>query len=343
MSKLSAFITAVAGAELSPREAVVLRSAQPCGVILFGRNVYHPAQVRKLTDAIRQAVGSDDLLILIDQEGGRVQRLGPPHWRWLPPARHYAEVYARNSRNAVTAAQLVARLMAQELRDVGINTDCTPVLDLPVRGSHAIIGDRAFGETPAPVVALGGAFARGLIAGGVLPVIKHIPGHGRATLDSHFGLPVVNTPRAELTVTDFAPFANLANLPAAMTAHVVFSAIDPAAPASVSPIVTNEIIRGAIGFDGLLMSDDLGMHALSGTIDARARAVLAAGSDLALVCSGTLADTEAVAAVVPKLAGRSVARFEKASAVIRQQPESFEKPAAERALAAICRLRPESV
>lgn len=343
MSKLAAFITAVAGSELSAKEAAVLAATRPCGVILFHRNIYNPQQVRRLTDAIRTAIPSDDLMILVDQEGGRVQRLGPPHWRWLPPAKHYASVYTRNSGNAVLAAQLVARLMAQELRDVGINTNCTPVLDLPALGCHAIIGDRAFGETPAQVVALGGAVARGMMAGGVVPVVKHIPGHGRATMDSHVALPVVATSRAELTVTDFAPFANLAHLPVAMSAHVVFSAIDPKTPASISPIVTKEIIRGAIGFDGLLMSDDIAMHALSGTVEARARAVYAAGSDLVLLCSGGIAETEAVAGVAPTLSGRSLERFEKAVAVFRQQATGYDKVASERALAAICRLRPESV
>lgn len=343
MTQLSAFITALSGPDLTAEEAAALRDIRPCGVILFGRNVVDPAQVRRLTEAVRAAVQSDHLMLLIDQEGGRVQRLKPPHWRALPPGAHYAALYAHDPARAVEAAELVARLMADELRDVGLNTDCTPVLDLPVPGSHAIIGDRAFGEAPGQVVALGGAVARGMMAGGVLPVIKHIPGHGRATKDSHLDLPVVDTPRADLTVTDFAPFAGLAHVPAAMTAHVVFTALDAAAPASTSAIVTREIIRGAIGFDGLLMSDDLGMQALQGTITERASAVFAAGSDIALLCSGDLAETQAVAAVAPPLAGRARERLERASAVFRQQPQAFDKAEAERALAEICKARPESV
>ncbi len=343
MARLSAFITALAGTEITSRERDVLSSARPCGVILFARNIADPDQVRRLTDDIRQAIASEDLMILIDQEGGRVQRLRPPHWRSLPAGAAYARCYADDPDRAVEATTLVARLMAQELREVGINTDCTPVLDLPVAGSHAIIGDRAFGETPAQVVALGGAVARGMMEGGVLPVIKHIPGHGRATKDSHLDLPMVDTPRAELTVTDFAPFASLAHLPAAMTAHVVFTSLDPDRPASISPSVTKDVIRGAIGFNGLLMSDDLGMKALTGSIEEKARAVFQAGSDLALLCSGDLAETEAVAAVAPPLEGQGVARLRKASAVFLQQPRPFDVPTAELALAEICKARPESV
>jgi beta-N-acetylhexosaminidase len=233
--------------------------------------------------------------------------------------------------------------MAHDLREAGFNTDCAPVLDLPVAGSHAVIGDRAFGNTPGQVVALAGSVARGFTAGGVLSVIKHIPGHGRATKDSHLDLPVVDTPRAELTVTDFAPFAALAHVPAAMTAHVVFSSIDEKLPASISPVMTAEVIRGAIGFNGLLMSDDLGMHALSGTAAEKARAVFDAGSDVALLCSGDLSETKAVAAVAPALEGVALARLQRASAVFRQQPQPFDVREAEQALAEICRARAESV
>ncbi len=343
MSTHSAFITALGGLELSSEEAAVLRAVRPCGVILFARNISDPEQVRRLTGAVREAIASDDLMILVDQEGGRVQRMKPPHWSLLPPGSHYAQCYVQDAAHALVATRLVARLMAEELRDVGINTDCAPVLDLPVPGSHAIIGDRAFGDTPAQVVALGGAQAQGLIAGGVLPVIKHVPGHGRATKDSHLDLPVVDTPRAELTVTDFATFAALARLPAAMTAHVVFSTIDPERPASTSGTVTRDVIRGAIGFDGLLMSDDLGMKALEGTVAEKAKAVFDAGSDVALLCSGDLAETKAVAEVAPALAGVPLARLRRASAVFRQQPQDFDRAAARQALAEICKARPESV
>lgn len=343
MTPLSAFITALAGPELRPDERDVLRATRPCGVILFARNIVDPAQLGRLTSAIRDAVASEHLMLLVDQEGGRVQRLTAPHWRKYPAGAQYAALYAEEPDLAVRAAELTTRLIARDLRYAGFNTDCAPVLDLPVAGSHAIIGDRAFGTTPAQVVALAGAVARGFMAGAVLPVIKHIPGHGRATKDSHLDLPVVATPRAELTVTDFAPFAALADVPAAMTAHVVFTDLDAAHPASTSPSVTADIIRGVIGFDGLLMSDDLGMKALSGTVAENAKAVLAAGSDVALLCSGSLDETKAVAAVTPPLTGKPLARLERASAVFRQQPQPFDVRDAEQALAEICKARPESV
>jgi beta-N-acetylhexosaminidase len=328
---LSAFIASLAGLELGPREAAVLRAAQPCGVILFARNVADPAQVRRLTEAARDAVGAS-ILVLIDQEGGRVRRLRPPHWRELPAAAAYGQLYAADPAEACRAASLAARLTAADLRASGINTNCAPVLDVPVAGSHDIIGDRAYGASPRQVWALGRAVAKGYMAGGVLPVIKHMPGHGRATKDSHLELPVVAATRAELEQSDLAPFRHCADLPAAMTAHVLFTAIDAEQPASTSARVTADIMRGAIGFDGLLMSDDLGMKALSGSIAERAGAVLAAGSDLALVCSGDLADTEAVAKAVPPLGGASLRRFEHACATFAQQ-QPFDVAEAEACLA----------
>jgi beta-N-acetylhexosaminidase len=328
---LSAFIASLAGPELGQGEASALRDARPCGVILFARNVSEPAQVRRLTEAARDAVGSD-ILVLIDQEGGRVRRLRPPHWRELPPARAYGQLYPADPLQACRAARLAARLAAAELRASGINTNCTPVLDLPVANSHDIIGDRAYGASPEQVSALGRAVAEGHMAGGVLPVIKHIPGHGRASKDSHHDLPVVSATLDELEATDFATFRSLADMPAAMTAHVVFEAVDNGRPASISPRVTAEVIRGAIGFGGLLMSDDLGMKALSGGMAERAKAVLSAGSDVALVCSGDLAETEAVAAVVAPLQGASLARYERARAVFGQQ-QPFDVAEAEACLA----------
>jgi beta-N-acetylhexosaminidase len=315
---LAAFITALAGTELASAEAAAFRALRPCGIILFARNVRDPDQVRTLADAARECVG-EDILILIDQEGGRVRRLKPPHWRELPPAAAYGRLYAADLHQACEAAYLAARLTAADLLACGINTNCAPVLDVPVSGSHAIIGDRAYASETDIVCRLGRSVAEGYMDGGVLPVMKHIPGHGRATKDSHLDLPIVTASRQELDASDFAAFRALADVPAAMTAHVVFEAVDPHRPASVSPLVTAEIIRGAIGFDGLLMSDDLGMKALSGSIGDRAQAVIAAGSDVALVCSGNLADTEAAAAAVPRLKGRSLERFERARAVLRQQ------------------------
>ena len=328
---LSAFITGLAGLELDAREAAVLRAARPCGVILFARNVADPTQVRRLCEDARDAVGSD-VLVLVDQEGGRVRRLLPPQWRLLPAAAAYGRLYADDAAEACRTARLAAQLTAAELGACGINTNCVPVLDVPAPGSHDIIGDRAYGAAVRQVAALGRAVAEGHIAGGVLPVMKHVPGHGRATKDSHLELPAVTAPVAELERTDFAAFRACADLPAAMTAHVVFEAVDRDRPASASARVIADVVRGAIGFSGLLMSDDLGMRALEGTVAERARAVLSAGCDLALVCSGNPADTEAVAAVAPQLGGAALARFERAHAIIGRR-QSFDIAEAEGCLA----------
>jgi len=332
----SAFITGLAGHVLTAREAALLKAAQPCGIILFQRNIGEPDEVRRLVEAARTAVGAADFLVLIDQEGGRVQRLRPPHWCNRPAAARYGAAHARDPDGAVRAARFAAGLAAQELVALGINTSCAPVLDLPVPGGHDVIGDRAYGNTPERVIALGRAVAEGLLAGGVLPVIKHIPGHGRATKDSHRELPSVPTGRAELEASDFLPFRALADLPAAMTAHVVFAAIDPAAPASISEPVTREVIRGFIGFDGLLLSDDLGMAALAGSMPERAQAVLRAGSDVALLCAGDILEAEAVAAVVPALTEPARARFERACAAIRP-PQALDVAAAEACIAEVLR------
>jgi beta-N-acetylhexosaminidase len=333
---LSAFITGLEGPELTAREAAVLRQARPCGVILFARNAVDPNQLRRLTEAASAAVG-EQILVLIDQEGGRVQRLRPPQWRALPAAAAYARAFARDPGRAVWAAHAAARLTAADLRAVGINTNCAPLLDVPAPGSHGVIGDRAYGSRTEEVAALGAAVAEGLMAGGVLPVMKHIPGHGRATTDSHFDLPLVRASREELEAVDFVPFRKLATLPAAMTAHVLFTACDAQAPASISKRVTEEVIRGRIGFDGLLMSDDLAMRALSGSVADKAAAVIAAGSDLVLACTGGLEEAEAVASVVPTLAGKALARFERARAVFGQQ-QPFEVAEAEACLAEVLHL-----
>jgi beta-N-acetylhexosaminidase len=328
----NAFITGVSGETLTPAEAAFLKSAAPAGLILFGRNCISHEQIRRLVGDAREAQGSDDFLVLIDQEGGRVQRLRPPLGRALPAADAYARLYAEDAAIAKDAAFLAARLLADDLKALGINTDCAPVLDVPVAGAHDIIGDRAYGREPAQVAALARAVAEGFMAGGVLPVIKHIPGHGRATADSHLELPVVGEPHAVLSETDFAPFKALADMPAAMTAHVVFTAIDGQAPASTSRRVTQDIIRGEIGFDGLLMSDDLSMKALTGTFAERTRAVLAAGSDLALHCNGVLAEMEQVAAATPALAGEALRRFHAALAVLKRC-DSYDSARAETQLA----------
>lgn len=305
-------ITGVAGHVLTDGETAFLKAARPAGIILFARNCDSHAQIRALVSAAHEAIGAHDLLVLIDQEGGRVQRLRPPLGRALPPGATYATLYAADPDAAVAAARSAAWLVGRDLLDLGINTNCAPVADVPVPGSHDIIGDRAYGHEPGQVAALARGVAEGLLAAGVLPVVKHIPGHGRATADSHLALPVVEASRAELSATDFAAFRALRDLPAAMTAHVVFTAVDAAQPASTSAIVTRDVIRGDIGFDGLLMSDDLTMHALSGSLRARAEAVIAAGSDVALHCNGRLEEMEQVAAGVPALSGEALSRFGRA-------------------------------
>ncbi len=327
----TALITGLAGTELSGDERKFLRDARPAGIILFTRNCAGHEQIRRLVGEAHSAIGADDVLVLIDQEGGRVQRLRPPLGRALPPAAAYARVFARDPAKAVRMARQAARLLAHDLKSLGINTECAPVLDVPVPGAHDIIGDRAYGRDVATVTALGRAVAEGFMAGGVLPVIKHIPGHGRATSDSHLALPVVSTDAATLRATDFAAFKALADMPAAMTAHVVFSAIDAGAPASTSAKVTREIIRGEIGFNGLLMSDDLGMHALEGPMRTRAAAVIAAGSDVALHCSGNLAEMHEAEAGVSALAGDAARRFANAVAVF-SRAEPFDISGAEASL-----------
>ena len=312
---LSSFVAGCSGHELTPDERAFFRDARPFGFILFRRNIASPDQVRALTASLRATVGRDDAPILIDQEGGRVQRLGPPHWPRYPAGRAFGRLAGTEA--GADAARLGARLIAHDLRSVGIDVDCLPVLDVPVPGSHDVIGDRAYAETPEGVAALGAAAAAGLLDGGVLPVMKHVPGHGRATADSHLGLPRVDASLAELRSRDFRPFRELAHLPAAMTAHVIYEAIDPERPGTVSPRVVGDIIRGEIGFDGLLFTDDLSMKALAGSFRARTEAALAAGCDIALHCNGDLAEMAAVAEGAGILSGSSLARAEAALGRIR--------------------------
>jgi beta-N-acetylhexosaminidase len=332
----AAFIIGLAGPVLTPNEAAFLKSSRPCGIILFARNIQSPDQVRRLVNDAKSAVGSGQMLVLVDQEGGRVQRLGPPHWRVLPSAAGYARLYDANPGFALSAARQVARLTAADLAALGINTNCTPVLDVPVVGSHDVIGDRAYGSAVRQVVALGRAVAEGFVSGGVLPVIKHIPGHGRARADSHVQLPIVTTTQAELERTDFAAFRSLAHLPAAMSAHVVFSEFD-SMPASTSGVVISQVVRGLIGFDGLLISDDLSMKALSGGLRGRAEAVIAGGGDVALHCNGDLVEMQAVAEGVPWLMHASRSRFERALQV-PQQCDDFDAVEAEACLEEVLRL-----
>ena len=326
-----AFITGLAGLDLSRDEQAFLRAERPAGLILFTRNCRDADQIRRLIAESVAAIGTDHILVLVDQEGGRVQRLKPPIARLLPPAAVFAAHHA-DMGAAGQAAFLLARLAADDLTALGINTNCAPVLDVPVPGAHDIIGNRAYSRDPALIARLGQSVADGLMAGGILPVMKHIPGHGRALADSHLELPVVTATAVELSASDFAPFATLKRLPAAMTAHVVFTHLDAAQPASTSRRVTQDVIRGHIGFDGLLMSDDLGMKALNGTFGDRTRAVLEAGSDLALHCNGDLAEMQQVAAAAPVLAGPALQRFERAVAVTRNPRQPYDRASAEAAL-----------
>lgn len=310
MSVPKAAVVGCSGPSLTEDERRLFAASDPLGFILFARNCVDPAQLRRLVDALREAVGRRDALVLIDQEGGRVARLGPPHWRKAPPASEFAAMYRADPRAGIAAARLNARLMAKELADAGINVDCTPVLDIPVAGADPIIGDRAYGDSAEQIAVLGRTVCDGMLDMGVLPVIKHIPGHGRARADSHKTLPVVETSHGELSRTDFIPFRGLAEAaPCAMTAHVVYADIDPEAPATLSRKVIAEIIRREIGFDGLLFSDDLGMGALSGPLAGRTRACLAAGCDVALHCSGVLGETEEVLDAVAELTTEAVRRL----------------------------------
>jgi beta-N-acetylhexosaminidase len=321
-----AFITGVSGLSLTQDERAFLRDARPWGFILFKRNVQDKNQVTALVGEVRHELGRDTA-VLVDQEGGRVQRLGPPHWPAYPPGAAYARLYDRDPAAGLAAARLGARLIAADLLPVGINVDCLPLADVPVSGADAEIGDRAYGSTPQQVSAIAAAIADGLMAGGVLPVLKHIPGHGRATADSHQKLPVVEADRATLDAADFAAFRPLKNLPLGMTAHVVFTAFDPVQPATTSATMIGEVIRGSIGFGGLLMGDDISMGALSGTIAERARASLAAGCDLVLHCNGKMDEMREVASEAPELSGNAKRRAEAALAV-RKSPSGIDLPAA---------------
>ena len=304
---MRAFITGIAGPALTDAERQFLKEAEPWGLIVFKRNVADPDSLRRLVDAFRASVGRQ-APVMIDQEGGRVQRLGPPHWPNYPPGAAYGALYDRDRETGLAAAKLGARLIAADLAALGIDVDSAPIADVPVVGADPIIGDRAYGTAPGKVAAIAAAVAAGLAEGGVLPVLKHIPGHGRATADSHQRLPVVSADRETLEANDFAAFRPLAGLPLGMTAHVVFTAFDPVAPATTSATIVRDVIRDSIGFTGLLMSDDISMGALSGSVDERAKAAIAAGCDVVLHCNGKMAEMLAVAAEAPQLAGEAARR-----------------------------------
>ena len=321
-----AFITGVSGLELTDAEREFLRGAPPWGLILFKRNVDTPDQVSALVEEFRNLVREADAPVLIDQEGGRVARLTPPHWPVYPPGAAFGALYDLDIALGLRAAWLSSRLIAADLTDLGITVDCLPLADVPVAGADAVIGNRAYGTEPAKIAAIARAVTGGLEQGGVLPVLKHIPGHGRATADSHFRLPTVDTPWEELERTDFAAFQPLADLPMAMTAHVVFSAIDPVQPATTSATIIRRVIRGVIGFQGLLMSDDVSMNALAGSIAERTRAIVEAGCDMVLHCNGKLDEMRDVARETPELAGEALERANRALAS-RKPPEPFDRQA----------------
>ena len=322
-----AFITGVSGLALNDAEREFIRVERPWGFILFRRNIETPDQVSRLVQELRDVAGRTDAPILIDQEGGRVQRLGPPHWPVYPPGAVFGALYDLDPAIGLSAARLSSRLIAADLIDLGITVDCLPLADVPVEGSDAVIGNRAYGTEPGKVARIARAVTEGLTEGGVLPVLKHIPGHGRATADSHFRLPTVDTAKSELERTDFAAFQPLADLPMAMTAHVVFSALDPAHPATTSATIIEQVIRGVIGFQGLLMSDDVSMNALSGSIAERTRAIFSAGCDLVLHCNGKLDEMREVAAETPELSGIALDRARQALAS-RRPLQPFDRSAA---------------
>ena len=322
-----AFITGVSGPELNAAEREFIRAERPWGFILFKRNADNPAQVLRLVNELREALGEPDAPVLIDQEGGRVQRLGPPHWPPYPAGAVFGKLYDIDPARGLVAARLSARLIAADLQEVGVSVNCLPLADVPVGGADNVIGNRAYGTEPAKVAAIARAVTEGLEQGGILPVLKHIPGHGRATADSHLKLPRVDTPLGELERTDFAAFQPLADLPMAMTAHVVFSALDPAQPATTSATIINQVIRGVIGFQGLLMSDDVSMNALAGSIAERTAAIVAAGCDMVLHCNGRLDEMREVAREAPVLSGKALARAKRALAS-RKPPQPLDRLAA---------------
>ncbi len=331
-----AVIFGLQGLKLSDEEQRFFREADPWGFILFARNCSTPEQIRALTGELRNCVGRNDAPVLIDQEGGRVQRLKAPLWRKAPEAARFGRLFERDPVRAKEAVALNARLIAAELSALGVNVDCLPVLDVPVAGAHDVIGDRAFSRRPEIVSDLGRVVCESLIESGVLPVIKHVPGHGRAAADSHHALPRVDAPRATLEKSDFIPFRALADMPLAMSAHVVYAAIDPMHAGTTSRLVVNDIIRGHIGFEGLLMTDDMSsnMKALPGSYAKRAQDAIAAGCDVVLHCDGDIAAMREVAAVTPLLSGRAEERAGAALARLRS-PSPFQSAEAVRRLDAL--------
>jgi beta-N-acetylhexosaminidase len=325
LSAPRALILGCSGNALTTAERRLYKFANPLGFILFARNCETPVQIRALVADLRKSVGRPDAPVLIDQEGGRVQRLRPPHWRDAPAASRFGALGDRDA--ALAAVKLNARLIAAELTELGIDVDCVPVLDVPAPDGHGVIGDRAYSSDPAAAARFGRAVADGMLEGAVLPVVKHVPGHGRARSDSHHELPAVDAGWDDLVAKDFAPFKALADLPLAMTAHVLYRAIDAERPATTSPIVIDRVIRRHIGFDGLLISDDIGMSALSGGYAQRVAAILGAGCDVALHCSGVLAEMEEAVAAAAAMTPKALQRWTRARALLKP-PQPFDQTAA---------------
>jgi len=321
-----AFIAGCAGRRLTDDERAFFADELPWGLILFKRNCRSRDQIRALVAEFREIVGRPDAPVLIDQEGGRVQRLGPPGWRSYPSGHVLGRLARDDIESGRRAAWLHGRLIAADLDELGINVDCLPVLDVAASNVSRVIGDRSFGEDPELVADIGRFVCDGLLDGGVLPVLKHIPGHGRASADSHVALPVVSTALGDLVTNDFVPFAALSDMPMAMTAHVLYSDIDHDLPATTSPTVIRSIIRQRIGFDGLLMSDDVSMGALSVDYESRANAVYAAGCDLVLHCNGNIAEMRDIARVAPSLDGLAGERAARALSR-RHSPKRFDAEA----------------
>ena len=336
MTPIGAFISGCSGPVLSTAERDFFARTNPWGLILFKRNCETPEQLKRLTSDFRDAVGRRNAPVFIDQEGGRVQRLGPPSnaWRRYPAARAYGEAFNASALAGLRAARNVGRLMAEDLIAAGITANCVPVLDVPQPGAHEIVGNRAYSDRIEAIMALARAHAAGFADGGVLPVIKHIPGHGRARADSHLELPVVDAKRAELEAVDFPPFAAMADAPMAMTAHVVYTAIDKTAPATLSKKVISTVIRKQIGFRGLLMTDDLSMKALSGSYAEKTRRALDAGCDIVLHCNGEMAQMEEVAAAAGVLKGKALSRA-KAALKAARKPQPFDRKMALKDLEAV--------
>jgi beta-N-acetylhexosaminidase len=315
-------IFSLAGETVSAEERALFKACDPAGYILFGRNIRDPEQVRALTDDLREIAGRDDVFITIDQEGGRVARMKPPHWPAFPASEVFDDLYDRAPSTAIEAARCNGRALAAILDEAGLTANAAPMLDVRQKGASDIVGDRSFGFEPMRVAALGRATLEGMKAGGVVGVIKHMPGHGRAMVDSHHDLPVVTASPAELE-SDIAPFRTLNWAPVGMTAHIVYTAWDETLPASLSPRVIQGVIREMIGFDGLLMSDDVDMKALKGTPVENALAVVAAGCDLALNCFGVMADMAAIAEALPEISDTARERLARAMATVSAGPDDW--------------------